>query len=235
LRAAEQLLESGAGGAAEALGAELANSGFATREALSTYLASGRVSVELREPGAPNLVLAVLRADHEAFDFSLEDGKNTELAHLLETEDGKLVDVEGFVEDMHVTRLGGQLLVSEIVMKDPSSGVIGSAAAVFVNAPNTGITRGSYCRVTGRFRKASNLMGNRPGVEVERLDLTKASRTSWRLAFLRLADPWFHLWRNSLGLRWSLGPHAPDGATPATLKGAAEIIFTPLVRMEDLT
>jgi hypothetical protein len=232
-RAVEQLRSAGKGGASEDLGAELADAGFATRLAIASYAACGRLAGEALESHPTEAAGEVIQAAaSKAFEFSLEDGRNTALHHLATTDDGRLVDIEGFVDDLAATRIGGQFLVGRITLHDPSSGASASVAAQFVNPRNVGIVKGAFCRVTGRFRESSTLLEDEPGVEAERLDLGAASDGSWLLAFLRLADPWFQIWRNSLGIRWGLGPHLPDADDPELFTGAAEIVFAPLIRKE---
>lgn len=225
-----RLLEQGKGTAAEEFGRLGVRAGALTREALASHCAGYRLALSVLGSHHSNDVAAFLkRSERLPFASALPNGKNTTLKALGSSTEGEFVEIEGFVTTVEAGRQNDGKLISHLALLDPSSGATADAVAVFAHLPHAGITKGAFCRLSGVFRNRSALFENKPAVETDALSLGELANASWRIAFLRLAERWFHPWRNDMNLYWSLGPHGhADGGTEHF--GAGELLFVPLVR-----
>jgi len=226
-----KLREQGKGSAAERLGELGATAGFLTREAMASHVACYRLMIELLGPN-PEKDVVELHEQAGSLDFEtkMPNGTDIELAKLDQVDDGKFVEIRGFVNAHEIVHSSDGKLISRIRLVDPSSGAEGRAAAVSTHLAQTGVTRESFCHVNGTFRKESQLFGGEPGVEIDRLSLAELGKKSWKVAFIDSAGRWFQPWRDGLNMYWSLGPHRRLGEDGNTLIGAGELIFPPFVR-----
>lgn len=226
----------GKDGDAEALGREAAKMGARTREALASHCAASRIGVELSlMPVADDVANVIARASESPFTKQLPNGRDVELAHLIETPDKSFVEVSGFVESIEAFRDPDGKLVSRAGIVDPSSGATGSVAAVFTHLAHAGVTPGAYVRASGTFRVASQLADNEPCIEIDRLSLASIAAEDWRIALLGCAARWFQPWRGGTNAYWSFGPSQlafADGDVDEANSqfGAGELIYTPFVR-----
>jgi hypothetical protein len=234
---AELLRDKGRGSEAEVIGARAAEAHECLREAVAAGVAAMHVSLELSRARALRIASAfadlplVAQASTSSFDITIPDGKDMELSKLPDAEPDAFVDIGGFVETITVARPDGKL-VSRMGLRDPSSGAAGEAAAIFTDLRHVGVTVGAYCRLSGHFNPSLNLLGGKPGVQIDRLEIATLAKASWRMALLKSAEPWFEPYRNGHNLRWSLGAHeAPPEAVPdSTAAGAAELIYLEAIR-----
>jgi hypothetical protein len=231
--AAGALREQGKGGAARQLGRLAAQAGGITREALASQAAGYRLALGvLRSTPDDEIVALVGKATGLAFDAALPDGKNTELAKVAQAQDGAYLEIEGFVASLETAHSSDGKIVSRAQLVDASNGAAATIATVYTDLAHTGVTRGSFARVNGFFRTASVLDQERPAIEVDKLALADLAKASWRIAFLRAADPWYQAWRNGINMTWSLGPHQVAALAAADAsEGAGELIYPPFVRV----
>lgn len=232
--ATQVLRGQGKGTAAEKLGGLAAQAGALTREAVASHAASYRMALSLLDPEPEEDVAQLLKKISTiAFDTAIPNGRNTELAKLAKVEDGDYIEVEGFATSINVDTTSDGKLISQVELIDPSSGATASAVAVYVHLLHLGVTEGAFCRVNGKYRKKSVLLGNRRAIEVDRLSLARLRKKCWRIAFLQASKRWFQCWPNGINMYWSLGPHRrAQTDDEVTYYGAAELIHTPLVRKE---
>jgi hypothetical protein len=224
--AARNLIDQGTGAAAERLGDVAARAGFLSREALSTHVACYRTVLELLGPDPGQDVRELQqRAGQIEFDANLPNGLDVDLSKLDQVQDGTFVEVRGFVTHQEVVRN-----ISRVEVTDPSSGASARAAVVFTQLAHAGLTKGAFCRINGTLRKATNLLDGDPGIEIDKLPLVKLGAKSWRIALLRLSQPWFQVWRNGVNMIWALGPHHRTREDPESFVGAGELIFPPFMR-----
>jgi len=226
------LRSKGQNGEAEEIGRITVQAGALTREAIASQVTASLLAIDLMRLPVPETTNTLISlASAVQFDGRLPNGKDTPLAKLDQVKDGAFVEIEGFVTGLKVIRATEKKLISRVQLTDPSSGATALAATVFTHLPHVGLTRGSFCRINGIFRKESRLIGGRSGVEVDRLAQAELSEKIWRVAFLRTANRWFENWRNGNNMYWSMGPHR-IASTPKDVSflGAGELIFTPFIR-----
>ncbi|SHE74951.1 hypothetical protein SAMN02745148_01037 [Modicisalibacter ilicicola DSM 19980] len=222
-----QLREQGKNTTAERFGSLAVDAGALTREAIASHCAAYRLALAVLGPQpTEDIAMFVKRTDALPFASDLPDGKNTELKALDASLEDAFVEIEGVVAAVEASRQADGKLIGHLVLLDPSSGARADAVAVFAHLPHAGITRDAFCRLSGVFHAESALLPGRPVVEIDALSLAELARSSWKIAFLRLAERWFQPWRNGANLAWSLGPHGNEQG----LFGAGELLFTPLIR-----
>jgi hypothetical protein len=234
---AELLRDKGRGREAEVIGARAAEAHECLREAVAAGVAAMHVALELSRARALRIASAfadlplVAQAATSPFDITIPDGKDVELSKLPDAEPDAFVDIGGFVETITVARPDGKL-VSRMGLRDPSSGAAGEAAAIFTDLRHIGVTVGAYCRLSGHFNPSLGLIGGKPGVQIDRLEIATLAKASWRMALLKSAERWFEPYRNGHHLRWSLGAHdaPPDAVPDSTAAGAAELIYLEAIR-----
>ncbi len=227
------LRQQGKGGAARQMGRLAAQAGGATRDALASQAAGYRLALGVfRSTPDDEIVALVGKAAGLAFDAALPDGKNTELVKVAQAQDGAYLEIEGFVASLETAHSSDGKIVSRAQLVDASNGAAATIATVYTDLAHSGVTRGSFARVNGYFRTASVLDQGRPAIEVDKLALADLAKASWRIAFLRVADPWYQAWRNGINMTWSLGPHQVAALTAADAsEGAGELIYPPFVRV----
>ncbi|WP_120633268.1 hypothetical protein [Ruegeria sp. EL01] len=224
------LRDDGKGAASERMGRLAARAGMLTREAIASHCASYRMALHALSLHPPEEVDALMRrTETTAFDGPLPNGRDVPLKDLDAVNDGDFVEIEGFVRSLEALRLGDGKLVSRVVLHDPSSDTTANAVAIFAHLPHAGVTLDSFVRANGLFKAGSTLFGGEPAVEIDALALNDLGQSSWRVAFLGLADRWFEPWRNGANLIWSLGPHGL-GDDDEMRFGAGELLYLPLFR-----
>ncbi|QFU08706.1 hypothetical protein PARPLA_02351 [Rhodobacteraceae bacterium THAF1] len=224
------LRDDGKGAASERMGRLAARAGMLTREVIASHCASYRIALHALSLHPPEDVDAFLRrTDTTAFDGPLPNGRDVALKDIDATQDGDFVEIEGFVRSVEALRLGDGKLISRVVLHDPSSDTTANAVTIFAHLPHAGVTLDSFVRVSGLFKAGSSLFDNEPAVEIDTLAMNDLGRSSWRMAFLGLADRWFEPWRNGANLIWSLGPHGL-GDDDEMRFGAGELLYLPLFR-----
>lgn len=208
------------------VGRVTAAAGQLTREALSTHAAAYFLTAMCAKGSSGESLPRFVRAATEMqFDFSLPNGRDTTLRAVSETEDEQYIEIEGYVSKMEVARESGDgKLLSFLYLVDGSGQNETCAVAVFTHLPHRGVTVGSYCRLSGIYRKVSRLRRNHPAIEIDTLSLAEESNRSWRLALLRTGNPWFETWPNGLNLAWSLGAHQPTDPDDKQHLGAGEFL-----------
>lgn len=224
----------GRNGDAEEVGHVLAHGGWLVRRAVAGATTATRLVLDLPLRVPPPIV-ADLMATDVAFATELPDGRNVPLAHLGPAEDGDFVEVAGFVTEASAAREPDGKLVGRIGLLDPSSDAVVDLAVLFLHPAHVGITLDAYVVAHGSYRTSSARLDGGPGVEVDTLAPVALARQSWQARLWFAAGPWLDLWRSHQHLRWSVGGHTagPDESEAAT-RGAAELIFTPFTRTEDL-
>jgi hypothetical protein len=172
--ATQVLRQQGKGTAAEKLGGWATYAGALTREAVASQAASYRLALSLLDPEQDEDVVQLLgKASSMAFDTRIPNGRNIELAKLARVEDGDYIEVQGFANSVNVGRSADGKLIAQVELVDPSSGATASAATIYTHLLHLGVTEGAFCRVNGKFRRQSVLLGKSPGIEVERLSLAR--------------------------------------------------------------
>ncbi|MBV6457932.1 MAG: hypothetical protein HONBIEJF_01052 [Fimbriimonadaceae bacterium] len=222
----------GSTGLLEKFGRVGLRAGVLTREALASHVAAYRLQIEIIRSSQSNALAHLWTESHKVpFDGSPPNGKNISLANLANSDEGQLVEVEGFVDVLRVGRTADGKLVSALQLIAPSGRANASSAAVYVHLLHRGITRRSYCKVTGTYRRKSKLLSGTGVIEVANLQLAELGQSSWRYAFLKAADEWFQFRPNGLHMEWSLGPQRGPRAPEDTAHGGAgELIYPPFVQ-----
>jgi hypothetical protein len=219
----------GRGGKAEVLGAALAESGLATRQCVALRIAVARLVVETAS-GAPSKTVRLLVESARGRGFEAREesfGRKVQIPKLSEQEDGAEVSIGGFVAATRVTRKDTGPL-SVVALQDPSSGTAAMVAAFFAHLPHAGLSKGAFLRVRGSYRKSSDMLAGRAGVEVRRLSLAELGERSWRTELMRTSRRWFQPYRGSLDLAWGLGRHGEA----LDRRGAAELVYSPTDRSQ---
>ncbi|WP_020415054.1 hypothetical protein [Microbulbifer variabilis] len=226
----QELLGRGSGGLAERVGDIAVDAHFLTRKAIASHVACYRLAASTSGLEIPKDIKELQKGIASmSFSTALPNGKNVELAKLSNHLDGEFIEVRGFVKNVTSPPQEGGMLLSHIKLHDPSSDAEANAVVRFSHLPHAGVTKGAFCRLSGIFRKSSSLLSGRPGVEVDALALADIGENSFDIAFMRLASRWFQPWRSNANLYWSLGVQSPD-SSDETSQGAAELLFTPLIR-----
>ena len=224
------LMELGKNTKAKKMGRIGLRAGMLTREAIASHCACYRLAIAVHNPHPAKDVATLIKKTHSLpFAVTLPNGKNTALKKLDSDLEGVFVEIEGFVKAVDAERGSDGKLISHVSLLDPSSGSTADAVAVFAHLPHAGVTKDSFCRLSGIYKKSSALFQGQPAVETDVLSLGELSKASWHIAFLRLADRWFQPWRNNMNLYWSLGPHGGSAAGEGFF-GAGELLFMPFVR-----
>lgn len=225
-----ELLQRGSGGLAERLGDIAVDAHFLTRKAIASHVACYRLAANASSLEVPKDIKELQKnIASMSFSTALPNGKNVELAKLNNDLDGEFIEVRGFVENVTSPPQEGGMLLSHLKLQDPSSGAEANAVVRFSHLPHAGVTKGAFCRLSGIFRKSSSLLSGRPGVEIDALALADIGKDSFDIAFMRLASRWFQPWRSNANLYWSLGAQSADSGEEDS-QGAAELLFTPLIR-----
>ncbi|WP_444922450.1 hypothetical protein ACJJID_09130 [Microbulbifer sp. CnH-101-G] len=228
--AIEELLQRGSGGLAEKLGDLAVDAHFLTRTAIASHAACYRLAIGCEDFNTDKDIKALLKnIPSMAFSTPLPNGKNVELSKLKNSSEGEFVEIRGFVEEVSSPAQEGGMLLSHLVLRDPSSKALANAVVRFAHLPHAGVCQGAFCRLSGTYRQHSSLFDGKAAVEVDTLALAEIAESSFEVSFLRLSSRWFHPWRSNSNLYWSLGAHKAEEDTEATL-GAAELLFTPLIR-----
>ncbi|MGB3827810.1 MAG: hypothetical protein WA962_03465 [Ornithinimicrobium sp.] len=231
----QALRSAGRNGDAEQVGRVLAISGWLVRRAVADAAVGAWLGLELSRRVLPDSVTTLLQAQGVAFDGPLPNGRDVPIGGLTASDDGAFVQVEGFVTGATAAREPDGKLVGRLRLLDPSSNAAVNVATVFLHPAHVGITLGSYVIVHGTYRTASARLGGGPGLETDTLAPTKLGAQSWQARLWFAATRWIDLWRGNLNLTWSLGTHTPgpdDSQEPT--RGAAELIYLPFARTEDL-
>lgn len=231
------LKDKGKGGAAEEIGTIAAKAGQITRESIATYVSCLRIILELASINTSDAVEELFSsASILPFKRSLPNGTDVELSKIDQCNDGDFVEISGFVVAHEAFKTADKKSISRLIILDPSSGVTARAIAIFTQLAHTGVTTGSYCRISGVYRINSTFLDGESGVEIDRLSLSERAKEDWHIAFLRLSDRWYHAWRNGTNMLWGLGPQFVIGDTNGELDdvascfGAGELIFPPFIR-----
>ncbi|WP_226647791.1 hypothetical protein [Microbulbifer variabilis] len=228
--AIEELLQRGSGGLAEKLGDLAVDAHFLTRSAIASHAACYRLAIGCRDFNTDKDIKALLKnIPSLAFSTPLPNGKDVELSRLENSSEGEFVEIRGFVEEVSSPPQEGGMLLSHLVLRDPSSNALANAVVRFAHLPHAGVCQGAFCRLSGTYREHSSLLDGKAAVEVDTLALAEIAESSFEICFLRLASRWFHPWRSNTNLYWSLGAHKTEEDSEATL-GAGELLFTPLIR-----
>ncbi len=227
----------GKGGEAEKIGTISARAGQLTRESIATYTSCLRIILELASPKITVEVEELFsNASNLPFEMNLPNGTDVELSKLMQSNEGDFVEISGFVIAHQALKTTDQKLISRLTILDPSSGISAKAVAIFTQLAHTGVTIGSYCRISGIYRKNSTLLDDENGVEIDRLSLSELAKNSWPIAFLSLSERWYQAWRNGTNILWGLGPQFVKGDIDGKLDeigssfGAGELIYPPFVR-----
>lgn len=226
------LRQAGRNGDAERLGRVLARGGLLLRQAIADAAVGQLVLLDLALPTPTRAVQGLLEsAVSGAFETTVPDGRDTEVAHLGPEHEGVFVQVEGFVVEATAGREADGKLVGRLLLEDPSSLATVELSTVFVHPAHVGITTGSFVVAHGIYRVSSARLGGRPGLEVDALAPSAMSQQSWQARLWFSAARWVDVWRGDLNLAWSLGTHTagPDDSQEAT-RGAAELIYVPFAR-----
>ncbi|WP_444888764.1 hypothetical protein [Microbulbifer sp. JMSA008] len=225
-----ELLRRGSGGLAERLGDLAVDAHFLTRIAIASQAACYRLALGCEGLNSDREIKNLQKNIYTMpFSTTLPNGKNIELSKLEATPEGEFVEIRGFVEEVTSPPQEGGMLLSHLMLKDPSSNAEANAVVRFAHLPHAGICPGAFCRLSGTYRHHSSLFDGKPAVEVDSLALVEIGKSSFEVSFIRLANRWFQPWRSNANLYWSLGAHQVDEHSEATL-GAGELLFTPLIR-----
>ncbi|BDS10624.1 hypothetical protein [Aureispira anguillae] len=165
------------------------------------------------------------------FEFSFPNGKNVELAKLKEEQDGNYVEIAGFVKSISTRRDADGKLLSHLLLEDPSSGAEIDVVAIYAHLVHLGVHGGSYCQLSGSWRKASAVNMGNPAVEIEKLAINKLAKESWVVLFFDLVDQFIDRWSGGLNLQFGIAPHvsAFEGDNESSILGAGELIFQPII------
>ncbi|MCO1336371.1 hypothetical protein MO867_18725 [Microbulbifer sp. OS29] len=226
----QSLLQRNSGGLAERLGDIAVDTHFLIRKAIASHVACYRLAASTNGLDTPKDIKNLQKnITSMTFTTRLPNGKNVELAKLNNDLDGEFVEIRGFVKEVSSPPQEGGMLLSHLKLQDPSSDAEANAVVRFSHLPHAGVTKGAFCRLSGIFNKSSSLLSGREAVEVDALSLADLGKTSFDIAFMRLASRWFQPWRSNANLYWSLGAHSSEEGIVDS-QGAAELLFTPLIR-----
>lgn len=215
----------------EVLGRQLAAAGDLTREAIASYASAHLLVFELAQdvPQA-NVAELVRRMSRLQFDSMLPNGRNRELYHLSDAEDGEYVEIRGRVVDVSVDRAPDGKLISRLTLVDPSSDAEALAVAIYVHLPHRGVTEECYCVVNGHYNVASPLSPGRPAVVIDSLSLAEMRHSSFREAFFDLARPFFQRYPGGLHMQSTLSDFSSIGIDDNGMlrgyNGGAEIVYS---------
>jgi hypothetical protein len=224
-------IEAGQGAAAESVGKLLARAGLLTRQSIATQAASYRLALEcIRTTPREEAEKVVSDAVELAFKEDIPHGRDTELSKLEETASGQFVEIWGIVKESTVLKLGGNLLVTRVMLQATRNDAAATAVVRFAHLPHAGLTPGAFVRLSGAYQRNSALNGDNPAVEIQQLPLAELAESSWIMAFYRLAGPWIRPWRTGANMMWSLGEHT-GVEEPDDLMGAGELWFTRPVKL----
>lgn len=145
--------------------------------------------------------------------------------------EGSRVVVEGFVTGTFTWRSNDGKLHSMLQLLSPQDERRINAVCLYLHLEHRGIVPGAYCRVAGRFRRASKQAKGRAAIEVDRWDdKTQAQAPTWQNGLLRLAEPYYPVYPNGQMLAWALGPQRvmPDKQKGRSFWGAGEAVWAPV-------
>lgn len=229
------LLDDGKRSAGEAIGRQLARLGALTRHTIGAAAGLARLGVDLHldgrgDPDRARTRERITRAAQTPFDLpQLPNGRNTAIHRLDDAADGDFVEIEGIVREPRALRTSKGALIWRAKLFDPSSRAEVEIATLYTHLGHLGLDEGCFAAINGHVEDASNLLGGRRGIVIDRLALAELQRDSWKLALYDAAKPYYQVHYNGTNARWSLGPHAHDHAkAEITRCGACELMFQPL-------
>ncbi|WP_179360237.1 hypothetical protein [Nitrosopumilus cobalaminigenes] len=162
-----------------------------------------------------------------AFNSKIPNGKNITIRELYnnsDENDGKYLEINGFVKDIAIQREGEKLL-TVFKIYEPGKDEEIPGVVIFENMPRHGMVNNGFIKMHGTWKKDSNVV-DYPVFQVERINLTELSKESWYDYILMKVRPWFDFYPNSNHVEWSIRPQEewnPDVENLNT--GAGELIF----------
>lgn len=175
----------------------------------------------------PEFQNAVKKARRLRFESKIPNGKNITINKLIKNSDkndGKYLEITGFVRNLKATRRGYKFF-TKFELYEPEKRQKIPVIVIFENMGRHGMINDSYIRVHGTWKKKSNVV-RYPVLQVERLKLTKYSKSSWLDYLLTRVRPWFDFYPNSNHVEWSIRPQPKwiNGKKNYN-SGAGELIF----------
>lgn len=163
-----------------------------------------------------------------AFDSKISNGKDVTISSLAQKGQDyhdKLVEVKGFVRNLHAIRTRDGKLLTLFTIYKPGRKETIEAAAIFEHLGHRGLINSAYVNVVGTWKQTSNISDN-PTLQIERIQLSELKKQSWMDYVATAVRPWFDFYPNSHHVSWSIRPeHKGKNGMKSALTGAGEILF----------